>query len=256
MKIKILHIITAVFVAAGISTNTYILADDLGQGDTPVDSVVDDLQPLPAQSKTPTGSPDEYETETTPNGDVKKPPALGADGKPVKYNDESGDYYWGMDGLLYPWPPPKKKAKAALKLNGLDIEEKMLLYQYSVWDNILREMYTRAIKATEAKDLELQEKISKDIEFIRKQKAGIKKRLEEKKKEATKAKKTDDAAFRDAAGRADSIYNKPNKRFPGIYRLDPNDFTTPMPFTIENPAPKLSTNETTSQTATDSTCSE
>lgn len=36
---------------------------------------------------------------------TKKPPKL-VDGKPSKYSDENGDWYWGIDGHLYPWPPP------------------------------------------------------------------------------------------------------------------------------------------------------
>lgn len=82
---------------------TYALADD------EVDSVVDELQPPPSQNPNPSGPQDEYESEKTPEGDVKKPPAPGKDGKPVKYSDEDGDHYWGTDGHLYPWPPPKKK---------------------------------------------------------------------------------------------------------------------------------------------------
>ncbi|MFQ5952535.1 MAG: hypothetical protein ACE5JK_03915 [Candidatus Omnitrophota bacterium] len=46
-----------------------------------------------------------------PEGDPLKPPRLGKDGKPVKYTDEEGDWYWGTDGHLYPWPPPVKIPK-------------------------------------------------------------------------------------------------------------------------------------------------
>ena len=38
--------------------------------------------------------------------DTKKSPLL-IDGKPSKHSDEDGDWYWGIDGHLYPWPPPE-----------------------------------------------------------------------------------------------------------------------------------------------------
>ena len=90
-----------VFLLGMVCAGTHVLAEDHSG------SVLDDLQPQPGQNPNPT-SPDTYETETTPGGDVKKPPAPGKDGEPVKYTDKDGDHYWGTDGHLYPWPPPKK----------------------------------------------------------------------------------------------------------------------------------------------------
>ncbi|MFC1570726.1 hypothetical protein ACFL4E_02975 [Candidatus Omnitrophota bacterium] len=101
MKVKILSIITLVFFAGMVCMGSVALAKD------PPDSVVDDLQPPKGQNPNPT-APDKYEKVKTPDGDVKKPPAPGKDGKPVKYTDKDGDHYWGTDGHLYPWPPPKK----------------------------------------------------------------------------------------------------------------------------------------------------
>lgn len=116
MKEKILSIITLVFFAGMVCMGTPAIAKD------PPDSVVDDLQPQPGQNPNPT-APDKYEQEKTPDGDVKKPPAPGKDGKPVKYSDKDGDHYWGTDGHLYPWPPPKKiepKKKGDSAVQGAD----------------------------------------------------------------------------------------------------------------------------------------
>lgn len=117
MKSKIFCILLTIFFTTTVLAGTCAFA----KPDDPPDSVVDDLQdPFKKPTKKPTGPKDEYEKERTPEGDIKKPPAPGKDGKPVKYTDQGKEYYWGTDGHLYPWPPPKKKAEygAALGEGG------------------------------------------------------------------------------------------------------------------------------------------
>lgn len=111
MKLKIFTILLAIFFTGMVLLGTCEFALAKGPKDQP-DSVVDDLQsPFKTSGKKPTGPKDKYEKERTPEGDIKKPPAPGKDGKPVKYSDQGKDYYWGTDGHLYPWPPPKEKAE-------------------------------------------------------------------------------------------------------------------------------------------------
>ncbi len=192
MKIKTLSIIAVVFFAGMVCMGTYALADDQGQGDDLPDSVMDELQPLPGQNPNPSGPPDEYETERTPDGNIKKPPAPGKDGKPVKYTDEDGDKYWGTDGFLYPWPPPMTVLEAAeWEVSSLEEDEQDFLLTYAVDETMLNGLYDAALGATETNDLESSAEIAEDIENTRKSMSEIKKKLKElrKKIKAAKAKK-------------------------------------------------------------------
>lgn len=76
---------------------------------TPADSVVPHLQPsLSGGPSAICDLPDTFK-------DSKKPPLL-SDGIPAKYSDEDGDWYWGIDGHLYPWPPPDELLLKRAKL--------------------------------------------------------------------------------------------------------------------------------------------
>jgi hypothetical protein len=272
MKIKILSIIAAVFFVGTVFMGTYVLADDQDQGDAPPDSVLDDLQPLPGQNSKPTGQADKYVTEKTPDGDIKKPPALGEGGEPVMYTDESGDYYWGTNGLLYPWPPPMTVLEAAeSELVGLEMDEADLLDDYDGVAGRLKLTVAAAVDAVAAKDPQLQAKIAKEIERLKKRLKAIKEKLEKKREQikAAKAKKQrleedaskkDDTAFRDALNRADSAYNKPKKGYSDIYPTGHTVYTAPStPSGMNNPAPRLpkvksKKKEATSQGAAGAAC--